>query len=529
MDDEYRDSCAHAKACWKQGPRTRHSTTRAYGGVEAAKHQYDNPAAAIMAAAVAAPAADAAEVSDGGAAATATRSRRAVSGGGGGSGGAGVAEVVFRPVFVQTGRDPASSQIQFHVAVLLKEPGKRAVPAPPEVDAVLGRPAVRALMEPLEGLLDVANNELAGGARALRDMAAEAEVLAPLLGVPEGAALLRSYGGEGPAGLSAGLRRCGPHVEALVRANLRQASRFAGVAEAHRALAGLLAEGLQIDSVLRRAAGSNGSVWLELVGEHGSSERQELEAKDGARKEVEDFKVVCRDLGELRALRMGHDSWGEPWRMDMAVVRTASGGKYYFPHRGWLGQETPFVEIPASLTDPRTQRRVYKVVVTTSDLRAAGTDANVYCELRGERGATQRTVLRDEGANCFERGVFDDGALEADLFPSALIDPTDQTAATPPLTPAPPAGPPTGPDSMSPRSRTSMRRTGSAASSRMQPSPPGAAAAAAGGPRSTAGYSDMGLGGLSAMPAFTPRGSASGDDGESELDGPPGRFGLGRG
>ena len=46
-----------------------------------------------------------------------------------------------------------SPQVSFHVKVLLKEPGRRAAPAPPEVDAVLSRPSVKALMEPLGALL----------------------------------------------------------------------------------------------------------------------------------------------------------------------------------------------------------------------------------------------------------------------------------------------------------------------------------------------------------------------------------------
>lgn len=40
------------------------------------------------------------------------------------------------------------------------------------------------------------------------------------------------------------------------------------------------------------------------------------------------------------------------------------------------------------LQDPRTNRTTYKIRVKTSDRPGAGTDANVYIDLRGEMGAT---------------------------------------------------------------------------------------------------------------------------------------------
>lgn len=43
------------------------------------------------------------------------------------------------------------------VPACVQEPGRRAGPPPPEVDAVLQRPAVRSLMEPLEALIEAAS------------------------------------------------------------------------------------------------------------------------------------------------------------------------------------------------------------------------------------------------------------------------------------------------------------------------------------------------------------------------------------
>jgi hypothetical protein len=48
------------------------------------------------------------------------------------------------------------------------------------------------------------------------------------------------------------------------------------------------------------------------------------------------------------------------------------------------------------------------VVKTSKEIRGAGTDANVYVELRGEAGATTgRHVLKNSNFNNFERGQAD--------------------------------------------------------------------------------------------------------------------------
>jgi hypothetical protein len=56
------------------------------------------------------------------------------------------------------------------------------------------------------------------------------------------------------------------------------------------------------------------------------------------------------------------------------------------------------------LAEPSFVRLWPQVVVRTSDLPGAGTDANVYVELRGTRGSSTRHVLRNKAINPFERG-----------------------------------------------------------------------------------------------------------------------------
>ncbi|KAG2432966.1 hypothetical protein HXX76_008694 [Chlamydomonas incerta] len=163
-------------------------------------------------------------------------------------------------------------------------------------------------------------------------------------------------------------------------------------------------------------AGTDAGIWLEIIGDKLTSGRQALldSSKDTfERAQCDDFKVQCRNLGPLKAVRVWHDGKGTPWHLDMIVITLATGEKYYFPFTNWLGQETPTVEIPASLQDPTADRRVYKVVVRTSDLPGAGTDANVYLEMRGTRANLPRHFLRNKAVNLFERGQADEFEIKA--------------------------------------------------------------------------------------------------------------------
>lgn len=49
----------------------------------------------------------------------------------------------------------------------------------------------------------------------------------------------------------------------------------------------------------------------------------------------------------------------------------------------------------------------YQVTVKTGDVRYAGTDANVYVKIFGEKGATTKLTL-DDSKNNFERAMMDD-------------------------------------------------------------------------------------------------------------------------
>lgn len=96
-----------------------------------------------------------------------------------------------------------------------------------------------------------------------------------------------------------------------------------------------------------------------------------------------------------------------------------SGGEWLFPCHQWLCSDTG---------DGRTERELHplcshtptsdhtlpwEVRVFTSDLRGAGTDANVTFQVHGDRGSSDPFTLGDNIAD-FERG-------ECDVFPGVLL------------------------------------------------------------------------------------------------------------
>uniref|UniRef100_A0A383W527 PLAT domain-containing protein n=1 Tax=Tetradesmus obliquus TaxID=3088 RepID=A0A383W527_TETOB len=175
-----------------------------------------------------------------------------------------------------------------------------------------------------------------------------------------------------------------------------------------------------------RGAGTDAAVWLELMGElegrATQSPRLPLDnsSNNFERGAVDSFLLKKqRCLGKLTAVRIGHDNKGMApgWHLDhVEVVDDASGTTYYFPCRAWLDKKegdgaTERLLKAASEEDVASAAKLpYKVVVTTSDIKFAGTDANVFIEICGERDGkftSSGRVPLNSSANNLERGAID--------------------------------------------------------------------------------------------------------------------------
>lgn len=126
------------------------------------------------------------------------------------------------------------------------------------------------------------------------------------------------------------------------------------------------------------------------------------------------------DLGELTKARVGHDGsgFGSGWFLDNIVVTNEKDGKEWVFNCGkWLDKgedDGQTIRDLAPVADGKASGIAvvkYRIQVHTGDKRGAGTDANVYIILHGERGDTGKRPLESSGNN-FERGKIDTFGIE---------------------------------------------------------------------------------------------------------------------
>lgn len=125
-------------------------------------------------------------------------------------------------------------------------------------------------------------------------------------------------------------------------------------------------------------------------------------------------------LSPLSQILIGHDNSGAGpgWFLDkVEVLCNSIGLKQVFPCNKWLAQDEDDHKIErilyenTSLRVVRKAESVWQVWVYTSDLKNAGTDANVSITLYGDKGKTDDIPLRNKDDN-FESGKCDKFKIE---------------------------------------------------------------------------------------------------------------------
>ncbi|XP_078473113.1 lipoxygenase homology domain-containing protein 1 [Lampetra planeri] len=201
-----------------------------------------------------------------------------------------------------------------------------------------------------------------------------------------------------------------------------------------------------------RNAGTNADVSLVLYGPNGVSTRSQSLCRSKRERHMyferganDVFVLELEDVGEtIEKLRVGHNNVGinSGWHLDRVEVRRLlPDGKgsetVTFPCDRWLARSEEDgetlrelvpcdVQLEQLLEDGTLSRdeytfedpldlRTYKVSVHTSDVRGAGTDANVFLTIYGDLGDTgERRLSKSEtNTNKFERGQVDRFTLEA--------------------------------------------------------------------------------------------------------------------
>ncbi|XP_056399217.1 lipoxygenase homology domain-containing protein 1 isoform X2 [Hyla sarda] len=172
-------------------------------------------------------------------------------------------------------------------------------------------------------------------------------------------------------------------------------------------------------------ASSDSRVFVKLYGEKGDTNKQFLLVSDNdladnfERGRVDSFTINTIDIGKINKLLIGHDNVGirAGWFLANVVVEVPAHGKQYmFPCNRWLCRDEcdgkVEIEVYASEVIDIEKLVNYEVNVTTGNVRGAGTNANVFMQLYGDRGKTEETSLRSR-SNDFERGAVDSFKIEA--------------------------------------------------------------------------------------------------------------------
>ncbi|XP_077990949.1 uncharacterized protein LOC144445282 [Glandiceps talaboti] len=173
------------------------------------------------------------------------------------------------------------------------------------------------------------------------------------------------------------------------------------------------------------AAGTEATVSITVYGTRGNSGPLLLGGGDGNTflpGNVDEFTITVGDVGRLYKIRIGHDNGVEfaAWLCDMVKLQDIhTGDELVFPCNRWMSKEEDDGEICREIPVMRHGEQLfpvykYQVAVITGDYWNAGTEANIYITIYGERGDTgPRHLHRSKKSRMFEKGQTDIFSVEA--------------------------------------------------------------------------------------------------------------------
>ncbi|XP_010220726.1 PREDICTED: oxygen-regulated protein 1 [Tinamus guttatus] len=173
------------------------------------------------------------------------------------------------------------------------------------------------------------------------------------------------------------------------------------------------------------SAGTSSQVYITLYGDRSSSGPIFLDGEERKlfqRGNEDIFTINTGNLGDLFKIRIGHTNAGNfpAWHCDeVRLLNLYSGEQFYFPARRWLTWDQGDGEICLELPvlhhgQPVLPVTIYEVHVTTGELWNAGTEADVYISIYGEKGDTgSRQLHRSPKPKKFLKGQTDNFPVEA--------------------------------------------------------------------------------------------------------------------
>ncbi|XP_054250623.1 oxygen-regulated protein 1 [Indicator indicator] len=173
------------------------------------------------------------------------------------------------------------------------------------------------------------------------------------------------------------------------------------------------------------SAGTSSKVYMTLYGDLSCSGPIFLDGEVGKlfqRGNEDIFTVSTSTIGHLYKIRVGHTNTGNSpaWHCEeVQLLNLCSGEQFSFLARRWLAWDHTDGEISMELPvlqqgQPVLPVTIYEVHVTTGELWNAGTEADVFICIYGERGDTgSRQLLRSQKPKKFLKGQMDTFAVEA--------------------------------------------------------------------------------------------------------------------
>ncbi|KAL0979113.1 hypothetical protein UPYG_G00180880 [Umbra pygmaea] len=172
-------------------------------------------------------------------------------------------------------------------------------------------------------------------------------------------------------------------------------------------------------------ASSNSRVFVKLYGEKTDTSKTMLVVSDNnlsnyfEEARVDVFTLETLDIGTINRLLIGHTNEGmnAGWFLDsVQIMVPVHGSQYIFPSQRWLSKDEADgkteVEIyPSEILDIE-QFINYEITVVTGDVSFAGTNANVFIQIYGEKGKTEVITLASRSNN-YERGTTEIFKIEA--------------------------------------------------------------------------------------------------------------------
>ncbi|XP_058639791.1 lipoxygenase homology domain-containing protein 1 isoform X4 [Onychostoma macrolepis] len=174
-------------------------------------------------------------------------------------------------------------------------------------------------------------------------------------------------------------------------------------------------------------AGTDTNIFISVFGANGSMEEMLLAKHEDRfeRGQEDTFNLEIDDIAPLKKLRVRIDGTGSrpDWFLDKIIMRNLSTEEVYvFTYEEWLSKtkgpkRTKVCELPAVVEDEEmVEKTTYSIQVKTSDIAAAGTDANVFLIVFGENGDTGTLALRE----CSNRNKFEHNQVDVFRFGDIL-------------------------------------------------------------------------------------------------------------